>query len=55
MSIGIEPELSLATDAPSGSPSGEAFVAELARMANALFQGGVPTQAPSLPNNVAPP
>jgi len=51
MSIGIEPEASAATDA---SPSGEAFVAELARLANVMFQGGAPTHAPSAPGNFAP-
>ena len=54
MSIGIEPDVSLATDAPA--PGGDEFVAQLARMANALFQGGAPTApAPlSLPSHVAP-
>ncbi|HYQ15245.1 MAG TPA: aminotransferase class V-fold PLP-dependent enzyme, partial [Polyangiaceae bacterium] len=54
MSIGIEPELSHGADATTASPGGEAFVAELARMANALFHGGGPTQAPPLPGGGLP-
>jgi cysteine desulfurase / selenocysteine lyase len=55
MSIGIEPgvtELDQATSTPLGS---DAFVAELARMANAMFQNGAPGQAPQAPAGVSPP
>ncbi len=55
MSIGIEsggvPSDPLAADAPGS----EAFVAELARMANALFQGGGASPAGAIPSGVTPP
>ena len=55
MSIGIEPgvtELDQATGTPLGS---DAFVAELSRMANAMFQSGAPGQVPQTPAGVSPP
>jgi len=42
MSIGIEPGVTELDSSPSGPLASDAFVSELARMANALFQNGGP-------------
>src|SRR6187551_513541 len=59
MSIGIEPGVTELDQSASGPLASDAFVAELARMANALFQhGGSPAAGPGgvqLPAGVSPP
>lgn len=54
MSTGIEPDTAQLGQVASGPFEGEAFVAELARLANAMFQGGGPAQGPSV-SELAPP
>src|SRR3954470_22354237 len=57
MSIGIEPGVA-ELDQTAGPLASDAFVAELARMANALFQNGMPGQVPTpagVGSPVAPP
>jgi cysteine desulfurase / selenocysteine lyase len=55
MSIGIEPGVTELDQSTSGPLASDAFVAELARMANALFQNGAPGQVPQAPAGVSPP
>jgi cysteine desulfurase / selenocysteine lyase len=56
MSIGIEPGVTeLEQAGPDGPLASNAFAAELARMANALFQNGTPGQVPHAPGGVSPP
>jgi cysteine desulfurase / selenocysteine lyase len=54
MSIGIEPDATELAAAPGSPFEGESFVAELARMANAMFQNGGPVQGPPV-SNLTPP
>ncbi|HWA77016.1 MAG TPA: family 2A encapsulin nanocompartment cargo protein cysteine desulfurase [Polyangiaceae bacterium] len=54
MSIGIEPDAVQLAEPVSGPIEGEAFVAQLTQLANALFQSGGPGQGPSV-SNVVPP
>ena len=55
MSIGIEPGVTELDQSASGPLASDAFVAELARMANALFQNGAPGQVPQAPAGISPP
>jgi cysteine desulfurase / selenocysteine lyase len=54
MSIGIEPEPAQLAQTSSAPLESDAFVAELARMANLMFQNGGPGQGPPV-SNLAPP
>jgi cysteine desulfurase / selenocysteine lyase len=54
MSIGIEPEPAQLAQTTSAPLESDAFVAELARMANLMFQNGGPGQGPSVASGAPP-